>query len=202
MPHLNHAHDIRRVLLKTAARLRWRERTGHASGFTAIELMATLAVLAILATVAIPAFGSLADRWRVRQGAEGLHATLSYARSEAIKRGGQVVIQKLPNNTGSCTTAANNTRWDCGWLVCHDLDDSGQCDASEPILQRFQAPARLKIERAGGGATIKLNRWGLVAGTWPSFGFQAHDRSAPDTLEQHLCMGSGGRIRVVAGNSC
>lgn len=202
MPDLSAARHTRQILIKAAARLRRCRRTEHASGFTSIELMITLAALAILTAVAIPQFGSLMDRWRVRQGAEGLQATLSFARSEAIKRGGQVVIQKLPNDTGRCTTAADTKRWDCGWLVCHDADDSGQCDAAELILQRFDTPARLKVERAGGAAAIKLNRWGLVAGTWPSFGFQAHGSTTPEAAEHRLCMGSGGRIRVIAGASC
>src|SRR2546427_12744675 len=33
--------------------------------------------------------------WRVRQTVEGLQSTLQYARSEAVRRGGGVFIQKL-----------------------------------------------------------------------------------------------------------
>ena len=63
-----------------------------ARGFTAIELMVTIGIAAILAALAAPSFTGLMERWRVRQAAEGLQSTLYYARSEAIKRGGNVVM--------------------------------------------------------------------------------------------------------------
>lgn len=170
-------------------------------GFTAIELMVTIAVLAILVAVAAPSFTPIMERWRLRSAAEDLQSTLHFARSEAIKRGGRVVVQRLPDSAERCA-AADNRRWDCGWQVCHDLDDNGQCDAAELVLQRFDAPARLRVERAGGGASIKFNRWGAVAGTWPSFGFQSHASATPEATEHHLCMGSGGRVRVIAATSC
>ena len=85
-------------------------------GFTAIELMVVVAIMAVLAALAAPSFTPLMEGWRVRQATEALQSTIFYARSEAIKRGGNVAIQKLPNNTGGCTTATTNQAWDCGWL--------------------------------------------------------------------------------------
>ena len=76
-----------------------------ATGFTAIELMVVVSIVAILAALAAPSFSPLIENWRVRESAEQLQSTLYYARSEAIKRGGQVLIQKIPNNTNGCTTA-------------------------------------------------------------------------------------------------
>ncbi len=172
-----------------------------AYGFTAIELMVVMAIVAILATLAAPSFTPLMERWRVRQAVEGFESTFYFARSEAIKRGGNVIVQKLPNS-GDCTTAAGPGDWGCGWLVCADNNANGTCEATDDSLQQFDAPARLQVKRSGGGATIQVDRWGMVAGTWPSLTFYPQDKADTDPSTRKLCMSSGGRIRVVAGNAC
>ena len=78
-------------------------------GFTAIELMVVIAIVAILATLAAPSFNPLIERWRVRSASEDLTSTLYFARSEAIKRGGGVTIDA----TGG---------WNLGWKVTHTLN--------------------------------------------------------------------------------
>ena len=54
------------------------------AGFTAIELLVTVSVVAILAALAAPSFKPLIDRWRVRNALESMQSTLFLARSEAI----------------------------------------------------------------------------------------------------------------------
>lgn len=166
-------------------------------GFTAIELMVIVSIMAVLLALAAPSFTPLIESWRVRQASEQLTSTLHYARSEAIKRAGQVAIQKLPNNTNGCTSATGNRDWDCGWIVCQDVNSNGACNASEPVLQRIDAPAKVQVTRTGGGASIKLNRWGLVDGTWLGFSLVPLDKSVSHPGARGVCMSSGGRIRVI-----
>lgn len=167
-------------------------------GFTAIELMVTLAITAILMSLAAPSFKHLFERWRVTSAVEQLKSTVYYARSEAIKRGGRVAIQKLPNNTNGCTTAISNTDWDCGWLVCEDTNENGKCTGTEPVLQRVDAPAGVQVTRTGGAESIKLNRWGLVDGAWLGFSIVPIDESTANPAAKGLCMSSGGRIRIIS----
>jgi type IV fimbrial biogenesis protein FimT len=61
-------------------------------GFTLVELMVTLAVLAILITVGIPAFGDLVRNNRVTSQTNELVTALNIARSEAVKRGRNVQV--------------------------------------------------------------------------------------------------------------
>ncbi len=169
----------------------------HVAGFTAIELMVVVSIVAILAALAGPSFTPLIENWRVRESAEQLQSTLHYARSEAIKRGGRVVIQKIPNNTNGCTTASGTRAWDCGWIVCHDTNDNGTCNAAEPVLQRIESSAKVHVNRTGGGASIQLNRWGLVDGTWLGFNLIPLDKTVSHVAARGVCMSSGGRVRII-----
>ena len=168
-----------------------------ATGFTAIELMVVVSIVAILAALAAPSFSPLIENWRVRESAEQLQSTLYYARSEAIKRGGQVLIQKIPNNTNGCTTATGTRAWDCGWIVCHDTNGSGTCTAADPVLQRVESSAKVHVNRTSGGATIQLNRWGLVDGTWLGFNLVPLDKTVSHVAARGVCMSSGGHDRII-----
>ncbi|PIF27041.1 type IV fimbrial biogenesis protein FimT [Acidovorax sp. 56] len=167
------------------------------TGFTAIELMVVVSIVAILISLAAPNFTPLIEGWRVREPAEQLQTSLQYARSEAIKRGGQVVIQKIPNNTNGCTTASGTRDWDCGWIVCHDINNNGTCNAAEPVLQRVESAGKAHVNRTGGGASIQFNRWGLVDGAWLGFTLVPLNKSSAHAGSRGVCMSSGGRIRVI-----
>lgn len=83
-------------------------------GFTLVELMVTLAVLAILTMVAVPSFRDTIRRNRVSAASNALLADLRYARTEAINRG--QLVSLCPSSDGSNCTA-DGTAWDAGWLV-------------------------------------------------------------------------------------
>ena len=55
-------------------------------GFTLIELMITVVVLAILIAVAVPNMNDAIRKRRIVGAAEAVHAQLQFARSEAIKQ--------------------------------------------------------------------------------------------------------------------
>jgi type IV fimbrial biogenesis protein FimT len=76
-------------------------------GFTLIELVTTITVMAILAGLALPSFRSFVVNQRLRNASFDLMATLTLVRSEAVTRGNNVSMTK--------TTAGPD--WDQGWKV-------------------------------------------------------------------------------------
>lgn len=74
-----------------------RSRILEQHGFTLIELLVTVSVLAILVTVAVPAFTNLLDNRRLTGAAEALVAELQFARSEAIMRADDIIIEVSSN---------------------------------------------------------------------------------------------------------
>jgi type IV fimbrial biogenesis protein FimT len=164
-------------------------------GFTAIELMVVVAIVAILAALAAPSFNPLIERWRIRQSVDGLQSALYYARSEAIKRAGNVTIRKEASGANGCPLAPGTSDWDCGWFVFVDTNDNGTLNAGEEVLQRFATPPNVQVTRSGGGAAIRFDRWGRANAPF-GFSLVPLDKSTSNPASRGLCMSSGGRIRV------
>ncbi|WP_018144616.1 GspH/FimT family pseudopilin [Thioalkalivibrio sp. AKL6] len=82
-------------------------------GFTLIELMITLAVLVILATIAVPGFQNLVENNRTTTQTNELVTALNSARSEAIKQGVEVSVTASGNfASGWCVHAGDNCSGD------------------------------------------------------------------------------------------
>jgi type IV fimbrial biogenesis protein FimT len=92
------------------------------SGYTLIELLVTLAVMAILITQAIPAFTDLIDSQRLRAAARHIAADLRYARGEALKRHADVPIG---------VSFSPGERW------CYGISQQLPCDCS---VQDWRSP--------------------------------------------------------------
>ncbi len=85
------------------------------SGFTLVELMVTIAVLAILLAIGIPAFASLIASNRLTSATNELIASLQTARTEALRRNARVTLCPAAPSATACSGA-----WRDGWMAFVD----------------------------------------------------------------------------------
>lgn len=123
----------------------------RSSGFTLVELMVTLAVVAILLVVAVPSFQSVMNANKLTTSANEFVASFQAARAEAIRYNRRVVICLSTNpNAATPTCAPSDATNAIGWLVFMDANANGtygstQCDSVNTTicdqLLRVAAPA-------------------------------------------------------------
>lgn len=75
-------------------------------GFTMVELMVTLAVLAILLAMAVPSFRDFAERSALRGAADNVVGVIAAAKEEAVKRDSLVRVDFKEVGDGFCVGAA------------------------------------------------------------------------------------------------
>ncbi len=100
-------------------------------GFTLLEMLVALTLLAVLAAAAAPSFSGLLQSNLAATHADALMTSLTLARSEAIKRNLRVTLCKSADGA-SCTTAGD---WAQGWLVFVDRDANGVLGTDEEVLR-------------------------------------------------------------------
>lgn len=75
-------------------------------GFTLVELMVIIAILAITASIAIPNFTKLIRNNQVQAKADELSSLLQYARSEAVAKRTSVTVEAKPADRQWVVTAS------------------------------------------------------------------------------------------------
>ncbi|WP_232073369.1 GspH/FimT family pseudopilin [Variovorax sp. RA8] len=88
-------------------------RPGHVAGFTLIELMVTIVLLAILLALGFPSMTTWIRNSKIRTVADSLQNGLRLAQAEALRRSRQTVFS-LTNSTSpatSLTAVANGRNW-------------------------------------------------------------------------------------------
>lgn len=79
------------------------------TGSTLIEVMITVVVLGILASIAVPSFQGLRERARLQAAAEAVYAQLQFARSESIKENRDIFVHVSPGVSGAWCVGLSNS---------------------------------------------------------------------------------------------
>lgn len=106
-------------------------------GFTLIELMIAVSLLAVVAALAVPAMGDFIVRQRVASQAGDLALAMALARSEAIKSTASVVV--MPRT-------ASPSGWGDGWCVAPAT--AATCNDAT-VLRQFSGRPGVTISSSG-----------------------------------------------------
>lgn len=93
--------------------------------------MMALTVFAVLASIALPSYNYMVNKSRQSAQLSKFESTLSFLRSESVKRGVQTSI--CTSNTGvACDSSLD---WNEGWIAFVDTNANGDRDTDEEILR-------------------------------------------------------------------
>jgi type IV fimbrial biogenesis protein FimT len=99
-------------------------------GFTLVELLVTVTVVAVLLAMAWPSYQQFVADSRVTGQANEFLTALNLARSEAVKRNTTVTMCRSSDGA-SC----GGTSWQQGWIVFVDGDPVGSVESGDTILR-------------------------------------------------------------------
>jgi Tfp pilus assembly protein FimT len=116
-------------------------------GLTAIDLLVTMAALAIVILIAVPSSTTAIRKQQMNEAASNLLSGLSAARSESVARSSTVTV--CPSSNGQ--TCRRDSNWNLGWLVFSDGNADGGAQEFER-LEAFEAPS----------SNVQIYAWGAV----------------------------------------
>lgn len=167
-------------------------------GFTLIELMIVVVLVATLLTLAVPALSGMVSSMKITTATNSLFSSLLFARAEAIKRNSRAVVCK--SSTGdACTTSGG---WEQGWIVFHDVNNNAALDAGEVVLLREQAVSH-PIRLTGNGPLVSYVSYTPIGTTsFTSGAFQAGTltvctQSSTSVAAREIKISISGRPRTV-----
>jgi type IV fimbrial biogenesis protein FimT len=161
----------------------------RARGITLIEMMMTLAVIAILLAAAVPAFGGLIKSTQAQSSRSALVTALNTARIFAVSKTANVVV--CPSTDEQY--CGHTTEWQHGWLIFVDADRDGARGDDEDLLNVAQAqPTGVAILSTAGRVRVTYRPDGSSAGS--NVSMTVCDQRGADQATS-IVINNAGRIR-------
>ncbi|NMT65514.1 GspH/FimT family pseudopilin [Marinobacter orientalis] len=139
----------------------------RSSGFTLLELLITITILGIVATVAVPSFREMVLNSRISTQTNEITGLISFARSEASKlREGAVTICASTDST-SCSGSSS---WETGLIVFRDDDMNAAFGGTDQLL-KVSGPL-------AGGNTLRIRDMTSDGGGYVQFDSKGFPRAS------------------------
>ncbi|GLQ46874.1 hypothetical protein GCM10007862_19250 [Dyella lipolytica] len=148
-----------------------------AGGFTIVELMVVIVIVAIISVFAIPSYKGLMTQNRMAGEMNDLSTDIELARSAAVKQGLTVTICASAAPTSATPTCNNSAEWNTGWIAFIDVagNQTFSTATGDTLLRAhgpFTSSDTLVFSTTGGTLnSITFNRMGGTT----SFGATANN---------------------------
>ncbi|RDZ29253.1 GspH/FimT family pseudopilin [Lysobacter silvisoli] len=165
----------------------------RSQGFTLVELLIAISIVAILLAWAWPSFQDSLRSNRVATSANELIATMSLARSEALRspQGGRVCTSEDGLRCGG--------DWSKGWIVWTDRNADG-APAGDEVMRYVPAPAQVDLSasaNAGSATQFRFDARGRVAdGNAREFVLQPQQCQSGAEQVRRIVLAATGQLRL------
>lgn len=172
-------------------------------GFTLVEMMVTIAVLVILASIAVPGLQAFTTRSGMNAIRDDFSIALQRARLDAISRNTCVsVCQLAEGSTDACVTTARQG-WQEGWLVyvnsaCSSKLPEAALPKGEIISVRQAGDTRFQLIEEDSEGHVTFDARGTQIGQWFSGYTQdgQYSQDEPNPLARAIVVNPQGRVSV------
>lgn len=160
------------------------------TGLTLIELLITVAIVAILIGISAPSFARLGANQRMSAATHTVMSSFNEARMRALAAGAQVVL--CPSTDGA--TCTGGLSWEKGWLMYDDANRNRKLDPTETVAGRFQLPEGLVASTTVGRPQLMFKPDG---GAWGNpLTLTICDATGDDAEGRAVIVSNAGRART------
>jgi type IV fimbrial biogenesis protein FimT len=151
------------------------------SGFTLVETIIVILIVAVMAAIGFPAMNQMISSQRAKTAAFDLLADITFARAEAIARGVDVVM----------ASAGGGTDWATGWTIT---------EQGGPSVLRTSSSRSSDVAFTGTASSITFERTGRVtAGATVAFSIAPTKAGTQEFQKRCVRLDPSGRPRSVQG---
>jgi type IV fimbrial biogenesis protein FimT len=155
-----------------------REQRPPQSGFSLLEMLIVIAIVAILLAVGVPSFKYVTQSNRATSEINGMLGALQLARAEAIKEGQTVSV--CPSTDGSTCAGVGVTDWETGWIIFSDSKPYGTFNGPDFTVRAQKAFTGTDTLTSDNNVSIiTFSREGFAINLGTPVTFTLHNPPAP-----------------------
>jgi type IV fimbrial biogenesis protein FimT len=165
---------------------------------TLVELMITVAIVAIIMALGVPSYRYVTNANRIAAEVNALLGDMQLARAEAVKEGQPVTVCSSTDGA-SCS---GNISWNTGWIVFSDPNNNQTVDSGETVVRvqgKFHGGDSFNADNTVSAVTF--NREGFAIGTPSPTTITLHDSTSNAKWTRCLAITTVGMVSTEAAGA-